>query len=349
MNRRATVLAALLVTILVVVCVSIHPASAGVLAVSTFDSDTEGWTAVTVGTDGIALPSNISVAAGAGNPGGALRHLAPSDSRTSYFVAPAGFVAALRSAVGGSISWDLSTIRPEPDDITFAEPDISIRAGTRFLQRNVTPPVPLSPSYARYRLGFDTGSGWTFTDGATSGPATQDQINSVLAGAESLLVRAEYWSSFAPDTGLLDNVIVAGPGFGVVLNRSTARPGDPVEMRVVGGQPGPVDLYVVVALPSSLSAAAGCGGGQALAFLTNSGTAITLACLASPPNTFPRFQASTSVPSGTTLFTIPWPGNAPAGQYVFAAVVTPPGALADGVINPGDLISVSAFALTATP
>jgi hypothetical protein len=328
-----------------------------VLAASTFDSDIEGWTVVTVGADGGSLPAppaSTLFASTGGNPGGAIRHNAPSDSRTSFFEAPAGFVAALHSAAGGSISWDLATLQGEQGDLfdIFTDPDIDVRAGTRHLRRNVISaanPPPIAPSFSRFSLAFDTSGGWTFVDGASSGPATQDQINSVLAGAESLRIRAEYWSSFLPDTSFLDNVIIAGPGFGIVLNRSTARPGDSVQMRVVGGQPGTFDLYVVVALPSSLGPSVGCGGSQPLVFLSNSGTALTLACLSTPPNAFPRFQAGTSVSGGATLFSISWPGNAPAGQYIFAAVITPPGALADGVINAGDLIAVSAFALNATP
>jgi hypothetical protein len=353
MRSRAALFAPLLGAALVVVGFAVSPASADVLALSTFDSSLEGWTVVTVGADGGSLPAppaTILFVPGAGNPGGVIRHNAPSDSRTSYFEAPSGFVAALHSAAGGSIWWDLATIK-SADDIYFSDPDIDIRAGTRHLRRNVTTAtaVPFWPNFSRYALAFDTNAGWTFVDGASSGPATQDQINSVLAGAESLRIRAEYWSSFTPDTSFLDNVVIAGPGLGVVLNRTTARPGDTVEMRIVGGQPGPVDLYVVVALPSSLGPSVGCGASQPLVFLSNGGTALTLACLSNPPNTFPRFQASTTPSAGVSLFPLTWPGNAPAGQYIFAAVITLPAALADGVINPGDIVSVSAVALTASP
>ena len=47
-----------------------------------------------------------------------------------------------------------------------------------------------------------------------------------------------------------------------------------------------------------------------------------------PPNTFPRYTGGTTISAGT-LFGTQWPGAAPPGTYIFAAVVTPPGALAD--------------------
>jgi hypothetical protein len=321
------------------------PVSAAVLAVSTFDSGTEGWTAIRVDMAGSALPGTVSFAAGLGNPGGALRHDAPSDSRTSYLSAPSNFVAALHAAIGGSISWDLSTIN-SPGDIAFSDVDIDIRAGANHIRRNVSFP-PFSPTYARYSLTFGTDAGWLFFDGANTTTASQAQIDAVLAGAESLLLRGEYWNSFTPDTSLLDNVIIAGPGLGVALNRRTVAPGDTVEVRLLSNPPqGPVDLYAVVALPLSLAPSLGCGGSTPLVFITNGGFGLTAACLSNPPNTFPRFLASTTLSRTTTLFSIVWPNGAPSGVYTFAAVATPPGALADGVLGPTDIAALDAAQLT---
>jgi hypothetical protein len=323
------------------------PVSAAVLAASTFDFDTQGWTAITVDTAGNAFPSSVSFAPGLGNPGGALRHNAPSDSRTSYFSAPSNFVTALRSAVGGSLSWDIATINTV-NDIFFPDLDVVIRAGTTQIRRNVTPPAPpISPTYVRYSLTFGTDAGWLFFDGATMTTATQLQINAVLAAAESFTIRAEYWSSATPDTTLLDNVVIAGPGVGVALNRSTVAPGDVVEMRLFSNPPqGPVDLYVVVALPLGLAPSLGCGNSVPLVFITNSGSALTLACLSNPPNTFPRFLASTTLSRSATLLSLVWPAAAPPGTYTFAAVTTPPGALADGVLGPTDIVALDSAQLT---
>ena len=344
--RGGGVLALILIGSLLASGFVTSPVSAAVLAVSTFDSSTEGWTAVTVGTDGNALPNTLSFASGLGNPGGALQHLAPSDSRTSYFEAPSSFVAALRSAVGGSISWDFATIK-SPDDIFFSDsPDIDIRAGTNHIRRNVTSAPPIFPTYVRNSLTFGTDAGWVFFDGTNTSPASQAQIDAVLAGAESLRIRAEYWSSFTRDTAFLDNVVVAGPGLGVALNRSTVAPGDGVEMRLFSNPPqGPVDLYLVIALPQSLAPNLGCGSSIPLVLITNGGSTFTLSCSASPPNTFPRFLASTTLSRTATLVNIGWPPEAPPGVYTFAAVATPPGALADGVLGPTDIVGIAAAQL----
>ena len=63
------------------------PAAALPLVQSTFDSGTNGWGGIIV--DGsVITTSAVSFVAGAGNPGGALRHDAPSDSATSFFRRP---------------------------------------------------------------------------------------------------------------------------------------------------------------------------------------------------------------------------------------------------------------------
>jgi hypothetical protein len=97
----------------------------------------------------VITTSAVSFVAGAGNPGGALRHDAPSDSATSFFLAPASFAAALHSAAGGSISWDSSTIS-HAGDVYFASfADVNIRAGDDRLRLDVTPPPPAThPAFA---------------------------------------------------------------------------------------------------------------------------------------------------------------------------------------------------------
>lgn len=340
-TRPGVVLVLVLTGFLLVSGVVTGPASAAVIAKSTFDSDTNGWTAVRVDLVG-SLPGSVSFAGGSGNPGGAVRHDAPSDSRTSYLVAPSSIVNALHSAVGGLISWDIATSIDSRDSILyFSDPDIIIKAGANQIRRNVTStpsPPPFFPTYARYVLGFGTGAGWLFFDGANETTASQAQIDSVVAGADTLMIRGEYFSGFFPDTTFLDNVIIAGPGPAVVLNRSTVAPGDPLELRLLIPPAGVVDLYVVVALPQSLSASLGCGGSTPLVFVSNGGSALTLACSSSPSASFPRYLGGTTVSAGT-LLNIAWPAAAPPGDYIFAAVATPPGALADNVIGVGDILA----------
>ena len=204
------------------------PASALPLVQSTFDSGTNGWGGIIV--DGsVITTSAVSFVAGAGNPGGALRHDAPSDSATSFFLAPASFAAALHSAAGGSISWDSSTIS-HAGDVYFASfADVNIRAGDDRLRLDVTPPPPAThPAFTHYSVPFDISAGWLLFDGTSTTTATQGQIDSVLAGSkhrpasrcrasrcafstirgESLIIRAEFFSGPTADIGFIDNVAV---------------------------------------------------------------------------------------------------------------------------------------------
>jgi hypothetical protein len=194
------------------------PATAVPLVLSTFDTGTDGWTGIIIDGSTI-LPSSASFVAGAGNPGGALRHDAPSDSATSFFLAPAAFVAGLHSAVGGSLSWDSSTISHAGDVFFASFADVNIRAGSDRLRLDVTPPAPAThPGFTHYDVGFNVATGWLLFDGTTTTTATQTQIDSMLAEAESLIIRAEYFSGPTADVGFLDNVALnATPEPGTLL------------------------------------------------------------------------------------------------------------------------------------
>jgi hypothetical protein len=193
------------------------PASGAILAESTFDIDTDGWTAVGVEGGFVSLP--VTFAPGAGNPGGALRHDddAPS-ARSAFFIAPAKFITALHSATGGSIQWDVAT-QSALDHTFFSITDIAIASGSfnPAIVARVTPPAPPA-AYAEYELSFLVGAGWGFLGGEFRGDtpppalATQAEIDAVLATATFLLIRAEYHESVTgaggADVVFLDNVRV---------------------------------------------------------------------------------------------------------------------------------------------
>ncbi len=195
------------------------PASGAILAESTFDSDTDGWTAVGFSGGFLSLP--VTFAPDAGNPGGALRHDDDSPSaRAAFFIAPAKFITALHGAIGGSIQWDVATL-PALGHTFFSITDIAIATGffTDAITAEVTPPAPPdAPAYAEYELNFDVGAGWRLVEGEFRGDepppalATQAEIDAIVAGATFLLIRAEYHESVTgtpgPDVVFLDNVRV---------------------------------------------------------------------------------------------------------------------------------------------
>lgn len=71
---------------------------AAVILENTFESSTEGWSAITTAVGNPSTPVSF---ASLGNPGGALKHVAPSDNLVSYFISPSSAAIALHSAVGG--------------------------------------------------------------------------------------------------------------------------------------------------------------------------------------------------------------------------------------------------------
>ena len=179
-------------------------AGAQVLVQSTFDSDAEGWTLIGHLTGPFVSPPVWSA--------GQLTHSAPSGDAggNSFFMAPTSFLTALKSpsAIGGSISFDIGSSHETGDTFFSFIADVQVRAGTTRL-RYVFPSEPSFPTHVS--LDFTTSFPWHISTSAIdAGPlADQTQINSVLAGATGLFIRAEYWSSASPETAILDNVRIA--------------------------------------------------------------------------------------------------------------------------------------------
>lgn len=180
-------------------------AGAQVLVQSTFASDAEGWSVVGSANGLVVLPPVWSA--------GQLTHSAPSGDAggTSFFMAPTSFLTALNSpsAIGGSISYDIGSSHETGDTFYSFIADVQVRAGSTRL-RYVFPSEPSFPTHVS--LDFTTSVPWHISTSTTDpGPlATQLQINTVLASATGLFIRAEYWSSAASsETAILDNVRIA--------------------------------------------------------------------------------------------------------------------------------------------
>ena len=185
-----------------------HAASAAVIFQSTFDSGTEGWTAFENAPGN--PPAPVSWAPGKGNPGGALQHVELTKNVTSFFLAPAALLSALGEAIGGSIAWDISTVKTLGDVFDPSAADIQVRGlGTDRIRLSLFSSAPEHPEYRSLDVAFTTAYSWNFFDGATTTVATQAQIDDVLAHASSLIIRAEYWSGSLFDTAYLDNVYLS--------------------------------------------------------------------------------------------------------------------------------------------
>ena len=192
------------------------PRPPDVLAQSTFPTGTENWTTFLSGAPFPA--SNITWTDGVGNPGGAVSTLAPSEDRTTYFSNNMQFPAAMRAEPnnGLALSFDLSTIHADTDVFFTTTEDISVLRTTglgsnnvRIILNNFFTAAPAAhPSYSHYEINFTTAQGWEYSENGIRTPATQEQIDGVLANATTLIIRGEYWSGPTADTTFLDNVVL---------------------------------------------------------------------------------------------------------------------------------------------
>lgn len=154
----------------------------------------------------------------------------------------------------------------------------------------------------------------------------------------------------APPAVALDSCLVLG----LTLNRETIEVGEDVHVSVSVANPcsaQTVDVYVVIVLPQTAAPSIGCPGSHALAFVANGGSAFALRCRSASVATFPPYAANVTIPAGINVtlhdvLGLTWPAGAPSGTYTLAILATPPGALADGVLGPGDILTLGADELT---
>jgi hypothetical protein len=161
---------------------------------STFDTDTEGWTAQgdVVGT--------INWLATGGNPGG---HVAIDDQAAggvTYFVAPAAFLGDKSVALGSDLRFDLMQVYTGSAS-QFDDPDVILQGGGLTLVYD-TPVNPANGAWTSYQVPLVAGDWRLNTLGGVA--ATPLQLEATLSNLTALKIRAEYRSG--ADVGHLDNV-----------------------------------------------------------------------------------------------------------------------------------------------
>jgi hypothetical protein len=160
-----------------------------------FTSSAEGW--LIVADTGNAPPDFHP---SGGDPGGFISGNDEAVGETWYFRAPASVLTKLPSAENGVLRYSLEQ---SETDAGFPDDDVVI----------VGPAGRLS-----YRFSYAPGTTWTAFSvqlSASAGwrwnwnrPATQEQINSVLAHPVRFEIRGEYRTG--PDVGGLDRVVLTG-------------------------------------------------------------------------------------------------------------------------------------------
>ncbi len=181
--------------ILLAAVAALCPATSNAAVVSTFDGDTDGWSAI----GDIASPATFS--SSGGNPGG---HIFINDAVTggvTYFVAPSKFLGDQSTSYGTPFTFDLmQSYSGAPNQ--FNDADIFL-VGAGLTLVFDAPLAPTNNSWASYNVTLMESAGWRIDSLAGAAPS-QAQMQNVLSDITSLRLRAEFQTG--PDTGSLDNV-----------------------------------------------------------------------------------------------------------------------------------------------
>jgi hypothetical protein len=183
--------------IAIVTGVSFALCAVAAATISTFEANTEGWTAV----GDVAGP--VTWLSTGGNPAGHIELTDQVIGGVTYFVAPTSFHGNYNSALGTSLTFDLRQSFPGAPN-QFDAPDIILEGGGLTLLFD-TPTNPANNGWTSYDVPLTDVSGWRVSN--LSGPlATQAQILTTLTNITDLQIRAEYQTG--ADTDSLDNVFL---------------------------------------------------------------------------------------------------------------------------------------------
>lgn len=149
----------------------------------------------------------------------------------------------------------------------------------------------------------------------------------------------------------------SGVGLGLGLNQSTVREGDTLRVDASFSNPddaAAVDVFFGVLLPAASGGANGCPDGDAAVFF-GPNFSVVVRCTSSGAQTFPALFRNVTIPAplaATTtpgLFSAPIPAGAPPGTYTVFMLLTRANALADGRVDPADIVAVATVDFTIVP
>lgn len=176
------------------------PISAG-LAVSNFDTDSDGWTAVDVPTygpyDSLGAPVAVTYHGGGGNPGG---HISASDPsvQTFLFEAPAKFTGDKSAFYGQALTFDLLVDLAGAGTWEEGVEVVLVGGGL-----TVVRDIGINPLGVWQTLSFNLNeTGWSKEGG---GAVSVSEFQLVLGGLTRLRIVGEYASGVV-ETTALDNV-----------------------------------------------------------------------------------------------------------------------------------------------
>jgi Laminin B (Domain IV)/PEP-CTERM motif len=176
---------------------------------STFDTDSEGWTAL-----GDAI-GPLTWAGSGGNPGG---HVFINDATVggvTYFAAPASFLGNASAALGTTLSFDLMQVFPGSAN-QFNDEDVVLRGAGLTIAFDLAA-NPGNGSWTSYAVPL-TAAGWHLNTLAGAA-VTAEQFAAVIGDLTALQIRAEYQTG--TDVGRLDNVVLQSTLVGAIPEPST--------------------------------------------------------------------------------------------------------------------------------
>jgi gliding motility-associated-like protein len=171
---------------------------------STFDTNTEGWTTDSDGSDPVWVSTG-------GNPDGHITAFDISTGGTWHWVAPPAFIGNLCASYGRTLSYDIWTSQQQ-NSATRA--DVIISGNNMELVYK----FPFNPTtfWTTFSVVLKEDAGWRIN--STSGlTPTREQFIEVLTTVSQFRIRGEYLQS-AVDDGALDNVLLSSASFAFDLD-----------------------------------------------------------------------------------------------------------------------------------
>jgi hypothetical protein len=196
--RTHTVLNISFASLAIMLAAGISLTASAATVISTFNTDTEGWSAA----GDFATP--VTWTATGGNPGGTVSIEDSVTGGVTFFVAPGKFLGNHADAYGKTLTFDLKQIIGSPNQ--FDDDDVFITGAGTTLAYDTPYNPAVDGSWTSYSVPLSQ-TGW-HVGGISGAAATQAQMQSVLASITDLRIRAEYQSG--ADTDYLDNVHLNG-------------------------------------------------------------------------------------------------------------------------------------------
>jgi hypothetical protein len=175
---------------------------ASTIASSNFNTDNEGWAALTADPGSLGYPAGGTAAlaynAAGGNTGGYVS-VADPDNFDTFFQAPPAFLGNLSSLLNGILRYDVITNQT----VDYDGADLVLKGGGLVLVHDVSP-SPAGVAWTTVSIGLAPGTGWHLNTLAGAAPTLSD-FQTALGAVDQIWITAEFHNGVTETSGL-DNV-----------------------------------------------------------------------------------------------------------------------------------------------